>query len=156
MTIDQARKLVRAEQVTGDSIGETMDLRGQSVTARRYLEQFRWCEEVVELYSGFQAAGVLGVFLARIVPRVETVDEWLWVVCGDVPPAYLVLDDAPDAMSALALYIDMMSRWVEAMLNGSQTDDLIPVNAPATLANAMSLRARLEVLRRFVSDHSVD
>ena len=70
----------------------------------------------------------------------------LWVVVGDLPPAYLVTDDVPDALCALRDYIGLMRRWVAAVKAGEPVVDLIPVNAPATLANAEALRIRLDSL----------
>jgi hypothetical protein len=61
--------------------------------------------------------------------------------------AYLVTDNAPDSVSALRVYIDEMMCWVNAIMAGGSTDDLIPVNAAATPANAQDLKSRLGFIR---------
>jgi hypothetical protein len=65
--------------------------------------------------------------LCRIVPAEEAVDEWLWVVVGDLPPAYIVTDNARDTPSALDAYTGEMERWIEAVRKGQSVADLIPV-----------------------------
>ena len=81
-------------------------------------------------------------------------DEWLWVVVGDVPPAYLVTDDAATPAKALGIYIDLMEEWVDAVEAGEPVGDLIPVATAdgyelidETPANAAMLKSRLGYLR---------
>jgi hypothetical protein len=52
----------------------------------------------------------VAVLLVKITPTREDVDEWLWVVVGDLPPAYLVADDAPGPAAALRAYISSVTR----------------------------------------------
>jgi hypothetical protein len=121
--------------------------------ARDYLKSFSWCARVSGLYVGGAMPPMFGIFLADIVPAKAGVDRWLWVVVGDLPPAYLVTDDAPDAAAALEAYDAEMSAWVDAVRRGSPTDDLIPVNVPGTSEYANMLEARLELLRNEVLPH---
>ena len=76
----------------------------------------------------------------NIHPLRRDVDELLWVVVGDIPPAYLVTDDAPDPVAALQAYIREMRRWIEAVRLGRPIADLIPVNALPTAVNATTSR----------------
>ena len=64
--------------------------------AMSYLTAFRWCGSVKESFLAFDIGYPLGVFLFRIEPRLIGVDDTLWVVVGDGPPAFLVCDDAPE------------------------------------------------------------
>ena len=89
--------------------------------ARSFLERFRWCSGVRALYGGKAVPGVVAVFLAEIAPSEAGVDETLWVVVGDVPPAYLVLDRAPNSTAALRIYIENMRGWVTAVRAGEST-----------------------------------
>lgn len=128
--------------------------------ARSYLSSFRWCRAIRECYVGEIAVGaVVLVVLFRIEPTDEDVDEWLWVVVGDLPPAYLVTDQAPDAPAALARYAEEMDRWVSAVRAGEPADDLIPVQTaggrhplPATPEHAEDLARRLRTLRELFLD----
>ena len=129
--------------------------------ARDYLEYFDWCLEIVDAYVGIFFAGVVGIFLFRILPSRSDVDEWVWVVVGDIPPAYITCEDAPNAACALDGYIGAMTEWVEAASSGKSVTDLIPVNVPATPENAEALKRRLEfldekILSSFQDDLVVD
>lgn len=116
--------------------------------AKSFLERFRWCGGVRALYGGKAIPGVVAVFLAEITPGETGVDQTLWVVVGDVPPAYLVLDRAPNSTDALGIYIENMRRWVRAVLAGESTRGLIPVNTEPTPESAEMLASRLDFLER--------
>lgn len=120
--------------------------------ATNYLTAFRRCGNVRESFPAFDIGYPLGVFLFRIEPRLVGVDDTLWVVVGDGPPAYLVCDDAPDWHSALRCYVREMQRWVEAVRSGSSLDGVIPVDVSPTLENAELLTSRLG----FIQDHLID
>jgi hypothetical protein len=115
--------------------------------AKGFLLQFRWCREVVDLKVGIAAPGVVAVFLAQIATDSADVDDFVWVVVGDLPPAYIVLDRAPDSRRALSCYADEMDRWVHAVEAGQAVQGLIPVDGAATVRNAEALKVRLAFLR---------
>ena len=132
---------------------EDRALYGEMVErARAYLEGFRWCRSVRSLFGGTAVPGVVAVFLAEIVPAEGGVDDRLWVVIGDVPPAYLVLEDLPTSTDALSAYVDHMADWVDAVRSGQSVDDLIPVNVEPTEEWADNLAPRLAFLREKVID----
>lgn len=120
--------------------------------ATQFLTSFRWCAGVRESYLAFDCGYIIGVFLFRIEPRLLGVDEILWVVVGDGPPAFLVCDNAPDWHSALQCYVREMRRWVNAVLAGDELEGIIPVNVSPTLEHAEMLSSRLG----FIQDHFID
>ena len=120
--------------------------------ATRFLTSFRWCAGVRESYLAFDCGYILGVFLFRIEPRLLGVDEVLWVVVGDGPPAFLVCDDAPDWHRALQCYVREMQRWVHAVRAGDGLEGIIPVNVSPTPEHADLLASRLS----FIQDHFID
>lgn len=120
--------------------------------ATGFLTAFRWCAGVRDSFLAFDISDVLGVFLFHIEPRFVGVDDTLWVVVGDGPPAFLVCDDAPDWHSALRCYVREMQRWVDAVRSESGLDDVIPVNVAPTLEHADMLSRRLG----FIQDHVID
>jgi len=97
--------------------------------------------------------------LTRIEPARDGIDEWVWVIVGDVPPAYITAEDAPNPACALDGYIGAMDGWVRAVLTGGSVDGLIPVNVSPSPENAKRLEARLrfldgEILARYKNDLS--
>lgn len=114
--------------------------------ATNYITSFQWCREIVQRYVGFALPGVVGVFLFRIVPDSPDVDECVWVVVGDLPPAYISPDDSPTPAAALEAYIREMDEWIGAVRDGSSVEELIPVNVPPTDKYAEMLDSRLRFL----------
>lgn len=139
-------KMVRIRDLVDDE---------QIALARRatlFLSAFHWCAEIRESYLAFDIGYPLGVFLFCIEPRLVGVDDTLWVVTGDCPPAYLVCDAAPDWTAALGCYVYEMQRWVEAIRSGQSVTGLIPVNVKPTLEHAEMLAWRLS----FIQDHCIE
>jgi len=73
----------------------------------------------------------------------RAVDDTLWVVVGDLPSAYLALDDAPTWREALQGYVYEMGQWVSAVKQGDSLDDVIPVAVEPTIEHAEMLASRL-------------
>ena len=105
-------KVEPASQMKGDSEHDTELLKQMLKEAQAYLSAFDWCEAIRESHFGLGVGGVVAVFLFRIIPSREGVDEWLWVVVGDLPPAYLVTDENPTPVSALEAYAEEMKAWL--------------------------------------------
>ena len=122
-------------------------LQEMASKAHRYISNFVWCRSVREAYFGDGYGGIVAVFFFQIEPSRPEVDEWLWVVVGDLPSAYLVTDNCKTPSQTLERYIDVMSEWVELAKEGRSSEDVIPVNAPATPESAKMLEGRLTVLR---------
>jgi hypothetical protein len=118
--------------------------------ARRFLESFAWCGGIEQGYVGILQSDIVAVFLFKIRPARPDVDEWLWVVVGDLPSAYLVCENSPDPVMALEGYIEEMSRWVDAVENGRPVDGLIPTRVDPTPKYAAMLKSRLGVLDRYL------
>lgn len=151
--------LVPTRRLQGDSAKDTKLLRQMWREAERFILSHGWCASVLEQYFGVGVGGVVAVFLFKIRPTQVGVDEWLWVVVGDVPPAYLVADDNPTAIEALRAYVREMRKWVSAVKHGKRVDELIPVNAPPNREHALQLESRLtfiskKLIPQFQRSHS--
>ncbi len=124
-----------------------MLLREMAKRAEEYISAQKWCNCVDTVYLAYGVGGVVAIFLVELTPRYPDVDPVLWVIIGDLPSAYLVIDDSPTAADALEGYLEEMTRWTEAVKAGESTADLIPVNVPPTSEWAGELSGRLEFLR---------
>ena len=132
--------------MTGDSDDDTGLLNKMAEEAGAYIQGFDWCTSIKDAYFGCGVGGVVAAFLFRIVPTSEEVDECLWVIVGDVPPAYLVTDESRTPSEALRTYIAEMRQWAAAAEAGESVDELIPVNVPASREAALALKKRLDFL----------
>jgi hypothetical protein len=141
-------ELTPVSDALGDSKADSAKLLSMAADAKHFIESFDWCNAVEQQYFGMGVGGVVAVFLCKITPAKPKVDDWLWVVVGDVPSAYLVTDDAPTPTLALEAYVREMSDWVAAAKNGRDVKDLIPVNVPATPEWGAELERRLAFIEQ--------
>jgi hypothetical protein len=130
----------------GEDANETTELTKALKEARAFIQSFRWCTGIKRDFFGYGIGGVLSVFLFQIERASEDVDEWLWVITGDLPPAYIVASDNPNPACALQAYCLEMRRWVDAAKQGKEVAELIPVNASPTLDNASALEKRVRFI----------
>lgn len=146
MPVDLA-KLIPAEKITGEDDVDTGLLKKMLQDARAYIEGFSWCPPIDGVYLGCGVGGVVAVFLFHFSERINGTDEWLWVVEGDLPSAYLVPDQAGDPASAISIYCELMDKWAIAILEGHPLYDVFPVRAEPTPENAKNLQNRLDFIR---------
>jgi hypothetical protein len=142
-------KLQPTTQMRGEDDDETNELQATHQAARNYLASFRWCGGIDEEFFGLGIGGIVGVFLFRIRP-VGAIDEWFWVIAGDLPSAYLVTDRASSPTQALEVYCELMEDWIRVVRCGGDLRDAFPVLAEPTSANADLLEKRVGFLRKRV------
>jgi len=140
-------KVTKLSSFPFEEESEVDEIKSMMKEAKDYLSSFKWCGTIVDQFVGIAIPGIVAVFLFQIRPTRECVDEWIWVIVGDVPSAYITTEDAPNPATALDGYIGAMEEWVEAAESGKPVEDLIPVNVPATVENARKLRSRLDFLK---------
>ena len=116
--------------------------------AEAFLRSLPWCRSVTNIRLALAHQGIFAVCLAEIENSASPRDSRIWVVVGDLPPAYLVIDDAENSRQALERYVEEMSRWVERVQSDGNLEDVIPVNVPPTREAAAALSSRLSFLRR--------
>ena len=121
--------------------------------ATKFLSNQSWCRSVESVSLGWAITGILGVFLLRVIPDRPGIDDTLWVVVGDLPPAYVVYDGNPTWHDALEAYVLEMERWVATVRRGSSLGDVIPVRAEPTQEHAEMLARRLSLIRREILAH---
>ncbi|MFX0135622.1 MAG: hypothetical protein ACFFDN_18395 [Candidatus Hodarchaeota archaeon] len=115
--------------------------------AENFLLSHTWCNQIENGHLAWAIAGVIGVFLFDIIPSQPEVDNTLWVITGDLPPAYLVTDDAESWQKALDGYVYEMNQWVKAVREGGNLDNIIPVNVEPTIEHAEMLEGRLNFIQ---------
>jgi hypothetical protein len=139
-SIDSAGRLVASDLVTsqkivGDDEMDTSLLRKMAADSDVFIRSFPWCSSVLESYFGDGIGGIFAIFLFHIRPSRPDVDPWIWIMIGDVPPAYLPLTDAGSPAVAFRTYMRGMSKWVELARKGqvgTPNDGVPPVNVPST------------------------
>ena len=95
--------------------------------------------------------GIVAVFIVSFQTPIEgTSDDRLWIVIGDLPSAYLVMDAGGCVRETLYSYCDLMTDWVTAVRTHSSLDDVFPVRADPTEEFAAMLDHRVKYLRQHI------
>ena len=139
-------KLMPSNQIRGEDEGETEELKAMHKEACSYICSFKWCLDVKASYLGFGIGRVVGIFLVNITPSKASLPNWVWIVIGDLPPAYISIRCNSTPYHAIRGYIREMRKWVDAVEDGTSIDDLIPVNIAPIAENADRLDSRLNRL----------
>ena len=61
----EREKLIPIERMIGEDDQETIEFRELHEQARRYIEGFKWCAGIRNVYFGLGAAHIVGVFTLR-------------------------------------------------------------------------------------------
>jgi hypothetical protein len=141
--------VVPVERLAGDDDDDTALLQQMLQEAKNYILSFSWCESIRGSYFAGGVGKIFAIFLFNISPARPDVDKWMWIVVGDIPPAYLPLEDCRTSREVFDTYIASMQRWVELAREGREAapeDCAPPVNVPATREWAESLAGRLRSL----------
>ena len=132
--------------MVGEDEAETGLLRDMLNEAKIFVQSFSWCDAVTNSYFAGGVGRVFAVFLFKISTRNPAVDPWEWIFVGDMPSAYLPVEDAGSKLEAFDTYVEGMKRWVEFARRREEPgrDDRVPpVNVPATPEWAEVLDRRL-------------
>ena len=139
--------VVPIQDMKGDNPVDTEQLQEMCAEAKHYLESFDWCKAAEPVYWGGGIGKIFSVLVFEIVGLKADVDRWLWVVVGDIPPLYIVLDDCRSPSDVLDKYMELMKQWIELARQGRTSDDLPPTGAEPTPEWAALLEKRLQFIR---------
>ncbi|GIV14997.1 MAG: hypothetical protein KatS3mg022_0432 [Armatimonadota bacterium] len=133
---------------------------GFAKEARDFLLAHSWCRTVRSLSLRKWVEGIFALFYAEIEPEPGSgADEAVWVIVGDLPPAYIDVFSATTAREALEAYMGLLEEWVEAVRVGEPLDELMPiyhryslVPVPPTLRFAEMMSLRLQFLQDLLNN----
>jgi len=130
-----ASGLVPSQEIVGDDETDTALLRKMAADAEVFISSFPWCSSVLESFFGDGIGGIFSIFFFHIRPTRPDVDPWIWIMIGDVPPAYLPLTDCKSPTEAFRTYMRGVSKWVELARKGqvgTPAEGVPPLNIPST------------------------
>ena len=141
-------RILREHLIAGESSEDTARLKSMAKEARAFVASFRWAHPIDELFLGYGVGGILAVFLVKFIEKVNGRDEFLWIIVGDLPSAYLVTDNAPTPTDALDRYCELMEDWANAVKTKKDISECFPVRAEPTAENADLLERRIGFVRK--------
>jgi len=117
--------------------------------AKSFLYGHKWCKEVEKGWhdENFSILDKLGVFLFKLEPINDDVDNHIWIIVGDLPSVYLDAS-VETGKDALETYCELMSDWVDNVFKGQSLDESYPVEAEPTKQNAELLKKRIAFIRK--------
>lgn len=133
----------------GQTERETQQLQQYAQRARAFLESFAWCTGVRQLLYGVGAGGVIAVFFADVLVKGKA-REWLWVVTGDLPAAYLPEQAARTPCAALAAYCEGAAAWAAAVQRHALGPEHLALAVEASAAVARDVAAKVGTVQRLV------
>ena len=139
--------MLSRRKIIGYDEGETRLLSAMAEDARQYIRSFLWAPPEFELELMWGVGNVLAIFLLTSKLLIGGTDDRLWVVVGDLPSAYLVIEPDDSPREAIDRYCDLMSDWCDAVENNTELSQVYPVRAAPTAANADLLERRIKFIR---------
>lgn len=130
-------------------IEELQSILGLYYEARNHLESFEWCVSTKKAWYD-KEHGIyekIGVFLFEIEPINDTVDDFIWVIVGDLPSVYLD-KSITTGEEALETYCELMQEWADNVKSRKSLDECYPVPVDPTEENAELLSRRVAFIKR--------
>ena len=117
--------------------------------AKNYIEDFDWCVSTKKCWydKGFGIYKKIGIFLFEIEPLNDNVDDFIWVIVGDLPSMYLD-KSVKTGKEALEQYCELMQEWTDTVKSVKSLQECYPVPVDPTIENAELLSSRISFLRR--------
>ncbi len=118
-----------------------------------YIETRKWCKKLLRVWLNTNWDDYFAVFYMNIIPDKPTTPEYIWIVIGDLPSAYIYSGYCKDAYEVMKGYVFEMQKWVDRVMNDIPLDEtIIPVNVPPEKYWAQKLHNRLEIIREDILD----
>ncbi len=119
-----------------------------SVEAQNYLKLFKWCRKIINGWLVKEWGYMLCVFYYEIEPLPESkADNFVWLIVGDLPPAYIDIQSATNEFEALNSYVFLMEDWINHVNKGKSVKDCFPINVKPTKKYATMLSNRINIIK---------
>ena len=116
--------------------------------AEQYLSSFKWCKKIIEGYVAKEWGYILGIFYFKIEPTLGSgADNSVWLIVGDIPPAYIDIRSATNEYEALNSYVFLMEDWINHVKDGKSVDECYPINVEPSEEYADMLSSRIEIIK---------
>jgi hypothetical protein len=130
---EESSRFISIHQISGEDEGETWLLSEMAEKVKLFLLSSKQCKAIHDGWLGWGTGRGAAAFLFEVVPASASADQLLWVIVGNLPPAYLVVDD---------------ETWIDAVDQGGSAHDCVPVIIPAIGENASVLRIRIDFIKQ--------
>lgn len=116
---------------------------------RNYIKRHIWCERVNNAWLAYHLEGIFAINIFEVSSSNPNVDKYIWVLTGDLPPAYIDIESASYPLEVLSAYTEIMQDWVDTVRNNGNVEECYPIEVEANLKHADMLEYRLNFLREY-------
>jgi hypothetical protein len=113
----------------------------------RYLLGFKWCREIKNSFLYTNLGSIFCIFLFEIENTQSTMDNFLWVIVGDIPSMYLDTYGPKSTTEVLEDYIRLAEDWINHIKGGKSIDECYPFCAEPTIELAELLEAKVSFMK---------
>jgi hypothetical protein len=138
--------MIKIENLPDTPIPELEEVLKLSVEATEYLNSFKWCEKINKGYLCKEWGYRLCVFYFEIE---STAMKSVWIIVGDMPPAYIDIQHASSPSQALERYVVLMDDWIEHVKTGKSVVKCYPVHVEPVEKFADMLLQRTEKIKNY-------
>ncbi|GHT27835.1 hypothetical protein FACS18942_07650 [Planctomycetales bacterium] len=133
--------------MVGEDDEDTQMLHEMLERATCYVQSFQWSLPIKNTFFAGGIGNVIAVFLFEFEKKINDTDDALWIIEGDLPSAYLTVDEIHSATEAIKYYCDLMDEWINAVTNQLPLINVFPVQTQPTIDNAKLLFSRIRYIR---------
>ncbi|HUO23107.1 MAG TPA: hypothetical protein VMU59_11380 [Caulobacteraceae bacterium] len=134
--------------ITSENGEETRLLKADAKEALAFVRGFKWAPPVKRLYLAWGVGGIVVLFLVIFERKIAGApDDRLWIVVGDLPPAYFVTESVSNPAEAIDAYCGLMEDWIWAVRNGGDVSECYPVGVPPDEEHAAMIDSRISSIR---------
>jgi hypothetical protein len=138
-------KNIKKSKTKIEFVDEVLEL---SIEAQDYLKSFKWCEKIINGWLVKEWGYMLSIFYFEIKPSIGSeADNFVWVIVGDLPPAYIDIQSASNEIEALKIYVYLMEEWINNIKQGKSIEDCFPVNVEPSNEFADMLLSRINIIK---------
>jgi hypothetical protein len=140
--------MTEIENLPNIPMAEQEEVLKLSVEATEYLNSFKWCTTIKKGYLSKEWGYRLCVFYFEIETIAQTINS-VWVIVGDMPPAYIDTKHAASPSQALDRYVILMEDWISHVKTGQSVVECYPVHVEPVEKYADMLIQRTEKIKNF-------
>ncbi|HEY0030786.1 MAG TPA: hypothetical protein VGC65_08515 [Bacteroidia bacterium] len=140
--------MIRIKEISESNIQNVDEIIALSKEAETYLSSFEWCNEIIDGWLVKDWGFMLCIFYFKIAPSENSgADNSVWIIVGDIPPAYIDIKSGPNEYEALSSYIFLMEDWINHVNQNKSVKDCYPINVEPSKDYANMLSSRIKIIK---------
>ncbi len=126
------------------------------VRATAFIKQAGWLRSIEVLYGRLQIDPIFALYLVDCSSNPK-MPPYIWVIVGDIPPAFLSTTVNPSAIAAVETYVAELRWWSKTLLEGGDMAECMPIlhadsfrPLPPTPKTATMVGERADAVERLI------